>query len=310
MNIKDSCVSVRQHTAKVHFIKKTYTAAWVGTRRLSIGVTACTISLSAHAACLGIAFSADPLKVYIVPQQTATQIYINWAPLLEQVGQQTNQCFELLVPTSIPQFESDLNDGLPDFAFMNPYHAVMKWRAGEYVPLVASSEPIYGELSVSRGSKIRKIQDLKGRKIAFPAPNAFAASLLIRASLSQAGVQYDPIYLKTHSNVYRAVIRGDAAAGGGVYSTLFAEPAELKAELRVLMETKRYTAHPFSANARIPLALQHQVQNAFLEISQTKTGRKLLNDVQINEPKVVTFEINYQPLEALELEKFVIRNAN
>ena len=284
--------------------------ALVGARQLAIGVTAYFISLSVHAACLGVASSLAPLKVYIVPQQTATQTFTNWAPLLEQVGQQTNQCFELFVPTSIPQFESDLNDGLPDFAFMNPYHAVMEWRAGEYVPLVASSEPIYGELSVSRDSKIQKIQDLKGSKIAFPAPNAFAASLLIRATLSQEGVQYDPIYLKTHSNVYRAVIRGDVAAGGGIHSTLLAEPAELKAELRVLMETKRYTAHPFSANARIPLALQYQIQNAFLEIGQTDEGRKLLIDVQLGEPKAVTFAINYQPLEALQLEKFVIRNAN
>jgi phosphonate transport system substrate-binding protein len=254
--------------------------------------------------------SQPPLKVYIVPQLTATQTYTHWAPLLEQVGQQTKQCFDLLVPISIPQFESDLNDGLPDFAFMNPYHAVMKWRESEYVPLVASSEPIFGVLSIRWTSKIQKIHDLKGRKIAFPAPNAFAASLLIRATLSQEGVPYTPVYLKTHSNVYRAVIRGDAAAGGGIQSTLLAEPAELKAELRVLMETKRYTAHPFSANARVPVALQHQIQDAFLEIGQTSAGRKLLNDVQLAVPKAVTFAINYQPLEALQLDKFVIRNAN
>jgi phosphonate transport system substrate-binding protein len=284
--------------------------ALVGGLRLLIGVTAYMISLSVHAACLGMASSQAPLKVYIVPQLTATQTYTNWAPLLERVGIQTKQCFELMVPTSIPEFESDLNDGLPDFAFMNPYHAVMTWRDSQYVPLVASSEPIYGVLSISRGSKIQKIQDLKGSKIAFPAPNAFAASLLIRATLSQVGVQYDPIYLKTHSNVYRAVIRGDAAAGGGIQSTLLAEPVELKAELRVLIETKRYTAHPFSANARIPLALQQQIQNALLEIGQTNGGRQLLNDVQLAEPKTVTFAINYQPLEALQLEKFVMRNEN
>lgn len=268
------------------------------------------ISLSAHAACLGVSSSQAPLRVYIVPQLTATQTYTNWAPLLEQVGQQTNQCFELLVPTSIPQFESDLNDGLPDFAFMNPYHAVMKWRKSEYVPLVASSEPIYGVLSVSRGSKIKNIQDLKGSKIAFPAPNAFAASLLIRATLALDGVPFTPVYLKTHSNVYRAVIRGDVAAGGGIQSTLHAEPVELKEELSVLMETKRYTAHPFSANARITVELQHQIQNAFIEIGKTKLGRKWLNDVQLTEPKAVTFAINYQPLEALQLDKFMMRNAN
>lgn len=284
--------------------------ALISLRQFIVAMTAYIFSLTAHAACLGVASSAAPLKVYIVPQLTATQTYTKWAPLLYQVGQKTKQCFELMVPTSIPQFEADLNDGLPDFAFMNPYHAVMQWRKSQYVPLVASSEPIYGVLSVSRGSKIQKIQDLNGSKIAFPAPNAFAASLLIRATLSQEGVQYDTVYLKTHSNVYRAIIRGDVAAGGGIHSTFVAEPAELKAELSVLMETKRYTAHPFSANARIPVKLQHQIQVALLEIGQTHEGRQLLNDVQLSEPKAVTFAINYQPLEALQLEKFLINNAN
>lgn len=283
--------------------------AWVGARQLGIGVTSYIISLSVHAACLGVASSA-PLKVYIVPQLTATQTYTNWAPLLEQVGQLTKQCFELIVPTSIPNFESDLNDGLPDFAFMNPYHAVMQWSGNKYIPLIASSEPIFGVLSVSRNSKALKVQDLNESKIAFPAPNAFAASLLIRATLTLEGVSYTPIYLKTHSNVYRSIIRGDVAAGGGIQSTLTAEPSELKAELRVLMETKRYTAHPFSAHDRVPIELQHQIQDAFLEIGQTNSGRKLLNDVQLAEPKAVTFAVNYQPLEALQLEKFVVRNAN
>lgn len=232
---------------------------WVKVRQFVIGVTAFIFSISVHAACLGVASSSASLKVYIVPQLTAAQTYMHWAPLLEQVGELTKQCFELMVPTSIPQFEADLNDGLPDFAFMNPYHAVMTWHKSKYVPLVASSEPIYGVLSVRRDSKLQNTQDLKGSKIVFPAPNAFAASLLIRAALSQEGVQYAPIYLNTHSNVYRAVIRGDAVAGGGIQSTLLAEPAELKAELRVLMETKRYTAHPFSANAGIVYEIFRQV---------------------------------------------------
>lgn len=284
--------------------------AWVNVRHFVIGVSAYIMSLGVNAACLGVATSAAPLKVYIVPQLTATQTYTNWAPLLEQVGQQTKQCFDLIVPISIPQFESDLNDGLPDFAFMNSYHAVMKWREHKYIPLVASSDPIYGVLSVTRDSKIQTVHGLNGTKIAFPAPNAFAASLLIRATLTLEGVPFTPVYLKTHSNVYRSVIRGDVVAGGGIQSTLQSEPAELRAELRVLMETKRYTAHPFSAHARVRPELQQHIQDAFLALGQTSEGRQLLKGVQLTDPKVVNFETNYQPLEALNLEKFMVRNAN
>jgi len=278
--------------------------------KASIGLGACAITFSVYGKCLGDPTAPSPLKIYVVPQLTATQIYVNWAPLLERLGYQTKQCFELNIPTNIPQFEADLNNGIPDFAYMNPYHAVMKWRESQYVPLVASGEPIYGVLTVRRDSMVQNIGKLSGEKIGFPAPNAFAASLLIRATLALERVAFEPVYLKTHSNVYRSVILGDVVAGGGIQSTLSAEPSELRAELRVLMETKRYTAHPFSANSRVPVNLQRQIQEALLEIAQTSEGSKLLEAAQLKDLIPVTIEANYLPLEILGLEKFVVRNAN
>lgn len=267
-------------------------------------------SQSLMAACLGDQATARSYKVYIVPQLTATQIYTRWGPVLEQIGKETKQCFELVVPTSIPQFEADLASGKPDFAFMNPYHTAMRWRDNRYVPLVASSEPIFGVIAVKKDSKISGLRDLHGSKVAFPAPNAFAASLLIRAMLAGDGIAFEPVYVKTHSNVYRSVVRGDVSAGGGIQSTLLAEPTELQSELRVLAETKRYTAHPFSANALVPEVIQKSIQSALIKMGQSSEGADLLQRIQLSKPMMVTYQENYQPLEALKLEKFVIKSAD
>ncbi|WP_062310021.1 phosphate/phosphite/phosphonate ABC transporter substrate-binding protein [Polynucleobacter sinensis] len=275
-------------------------------------IIGCVIYLStitAQATCLGDQAATKSLKVYIVPQFTATQIYTRWSAVLEQVGKETQQCFDLIVPTSIPQFEGDLLAGKPDFAYMNPYHAVMKWRNHQYIPLVASGDPIFGILAVQKDSRINDLRELGGARVAFPAPNAFAASLLIRATLAKDGVPIEPVYVKTHSNVYRSVIRGDAAAGGGIQSTLMSEPPELKSELRTLMETKRYTSHPFSANARVSEAVRKRVQDAFLAMDKSSSGADLLKGVQLAKPILVSYKTNYQPLEALSLEKFVVKSA-
>jgi phosphonate transport system substrate-binding protein len=155
------------------------------------------------------------------------------------------------------------------------------------------------------------MQDLSYGNIAFPAPNAFAASLLIRSLLANNGVRFEPVYVKTHSNVYRSVVRGDiAVAGGGIESTLLAEPTELKDELRVLAETKRYTSHPFSANARVPKVVQERVQTAFLNLAKTPDGTELLSHIQMAKPMVVSYKANYQALEALKLDQFVVRSAD
>jgi phosphonate transport system substrate-binding protein len=263
----------------------------------------------AIAACLGDK-SAQPLKVYIVPQLTASQTYTRWGPLLDQIGKNTEQCFDLIVPVSIPQFEADLANGRPDFVFMNPYHMAMKWRNHQYIPLVASSEPIFGVITVRRDSTQSSLRDLSGSKIGFPAPNAFAASLLIRSMLATNGIAFEPDYLKTHSNVYRSVARGDVTAGGGIHATLSAEPTELQDELRILAETKRYTAHPFAASARVPVAIQKRVQTAFLNLAKTNEGAELLNRIQLTKPMEVTYKDNYQALEALKLEKYVVKSVD
>lgn len=268
------------------------------------------ISGSVHAACLGDT-AVKPSKAYIIPQLTATQIYTRWGPVLERVGKSAQLCFELIVPATIPQFETDLANGRPDFVFMNPYHVVMKWREHQYVPLVASSELLFGVLTVKKDSKYASLQDLSNGKIAFPAPNSFAASLLIRSLLANNGIPFEPLYVKTHSNVYRSVVRGDGAvAGGGIHITLLAEPPELKDELRILAETKRYTPHPFSANARVPKVIQERVQTAFLDLAKTADGAELLSHIQMAKPMVVSYKANYKELEALKLDKLVVRSAD
>lgn len=264
----------------------------------------------ASAACVGDQSAKSAYKVYVVPQLTATQIYSRWSPLLERIGKETNHCFELIVPSSIPHFESDLLNGKPDFAYMNPYHAVMKWRDHQYIPLVASGDPVYGILAIQNASKITAIKDLSRGRIAFPAPNAFAASLLIRATLAKEGISFEPVYVKTHSNVYRSVIRGDVEAGGGIQSTLMAEPPELKAELKTLMETKRYTSHPFSANSRVPERIRKEIQDSLIRLDQSNVGSDLLTGAQLAKVIPVTYKINYQPLENLQLEKFVVKSAD
>ena len=274
---------------------------------ISIGIFA---PKAVVAACLGD-IAVKPIKAYIVPQLTASQTYTQWAPVLDRVGKSAELCFDLIVPATIPQFETDLAKGRPDFVFMNPYHVVMKWREHQYVPLVASSEPIFGVLTVKKDSKYASLQDLSNGKIAFPAPNSFAASLLIRSLLTNNGIRFEPVYVKTHSNVYRSVVRGDVAiAGGGIESTLLAEPSELKGELRVLAETKRYTSHPFSANTRIPKATQERVQSAFLNLAKTADGAELLSRIQMAKPMTVSYKANYQALEALKLDQYVVRSAD
>jgi len=255
--------------------------------------------------CLGDKHAPKPYVVSVVPQLPASETYSHWAPVLEAIGLATKQCFILSISKSIPDFEAELMAGTPDFSYMNPYHQVMVHRRQAYRPLVADATPLTGIVVVRRDSGISKLEDLHGKQLAFPSPNAFAASLIVRATLRQLGIDIQPIYVKTHSNVYRSVLQADVVAGGAINTTLLREPEGLQSQLKVLFESKGYRAHPFSAHPRVPVALQDGVAKAFVAYANSQAGSSAMNRAQMPQPVAVTYGRDYLPLEQLKLESFV-----
>lgn len=260
-----------------------------------------------YAACLG---EQNTTKVYtfdVVPQLTAAKIYTTWSPLLQRVGQEAGLCFELRVSPTIPEFEQKLLKGEPEFAFLNPYHAVLAYQKKKYQPLLADSQDLLtGILVVRADSPIKSLDELKGKNVTFPAPNAFAASLLIRAELAKKKIGINPVFVKTHSNVYRSIIGKDAMAGGGVNNTLDNEAHEVRQQLRVLFETPAYTPHPIVTLPSVPNAVRDRFLKAMIKLEQDDEGRKLLDGINLNKPQAVTYAKHYKPLESLQLEKFLV----
>jgi phosphonate transport system substrate-binding protein len=243
----------------------------------------------------------------VVPQLTAAKIYTTWSPLLQRVGQESGLCFELRVSPTIPEFEQKLLKGEPAFVYLNPYHAVLAYQKQKYQPLLADSEDLLtGILVVRADSPIKSLDELKGQNVAFPAPNAFAASLLIRAELAKKKINITPNFVKTHSNVYRSVIGKDTVAGGGVNNTLDNEAPEVRQQLRVLFETPAYTPHPVATHPSISVAVRDRFLKAMLKLTQDEEGRKLLDGINLHKPQPVSYAKHYKPLESLQLEKFLV----
>ncbi len=268
---------------------------------------------SAPAACLGLPTWAQsgagrPSYVLsVVPQFPAAELHRDWAPPLERVAHEAGLNLSLKLATSIPRFEAELMAGFPDFAFMNPYHAVMAMKAQGYLPLVRDSKPLTGILVVRRDSAVKSVKDLSGHEIAFPAPNAFGASLWMRALLSEReGITYTPNYVQTHSNVYRQVIRGKAMAGGGVNNTLLQETDEVRADLRVLLETPGAAPHPLAAHPRVPAPVQMAFAQAWMRLAADPAGQVFLKDVAMSRPMRADYARDFKPLEQFKLDKYVV----
>jgi len=287
----------------------------ISTSRMAIAVLSAGILLQSAtnclATCLGATASKNVLLVEIVPQLPASVLYNSWAPLLEKLGNAAGLCFELYIPETIPTFETEFLAGKPDVVFLNPFHAVMAKRAQNYTPVLADGDTkLSGILVVKKDGTIKKLEDLQGQKIAFPSPNSFAASLLIRSDLARLGIKTEESYLESHSNVYRGVILRDYQAGGGVNNTFMRENPSIKDGLTVLYETKKFTPHPLCLHPRISEEIQSRIKAGFMNLKNTEEGRKLLFNVQLTNPIEVSYETNYAILEKMDLDQFSVKGAN
>jgi len=257
------------------------------------------------------AFASEPTEYRFsrAPQQSARATVEAWAPLLKRISVDSGVALKLIVYDNREKFEADFLDGVPDFTFGNPLYAVMGRKRSGYVPILRDdARKLTGIIVVRADSAIKNVQDLAGKAIGFPGPNAMAASLYPRALLSnEFGLTYRSVYLGVHENVYRSVFLGQVDAGGGVASTLDKEPADLRNQLRVLYETPGIVSHPLLVHPRVPKDVQKKVADAFLALANDAIGQELLAAVSFTKPVLADYKRDYAEIERLHLESLRIK---
>ena len=250
---------------------------------------------------------ADNFTWSVVPQFTSTAIHRDWTPILDELEKRTGHTFTLKIYETFSDFEANFLEGKSDFCYMNPYHIVMAKQAQNYTPLIRDDKSqLTGILTSRKGSNIQILSDLKGQKIAFASPNAFAASLYMQSLLkNKEHIDFTPVYAGTHSNAYRQVLTGKVKAAGGVYRTLSKEPLEVQSALQVIYKTPSTPTHSITAHPKVSTNIQKEVQQAILDLAQTERGQSLLNAILIPRPVKASYQQDYQALEKLNLTPLV-----
>jgi len=261
---------------------------------------------------LALAFVAESqaeevYSVGVVPQFGARKIVKIWQPILDEVSRQAGIKLKLKTSSSIPEFEKQIFAGEFDFAYMNPYHAIVANEKQGYVPLLRDTgRDLYGIIVVKKDSPIKSVKELDGGIVAFPSPNALGAALLPRAEfVRKYNIKTDEIYVKSHSSVYLNVLLGKAIAGGGVQKTLSQQPEKIRSSLRVLYTTTKVSPHPISVHPRVNKAIQEKIKAAFLKMGEEVGGKKLLKGIPMKKIDEANLS-DYDLLKTMGLEAFFV----
>lgn len=253
-------------------------------------------------------------ETYVIsraPQQSVLKTEKQWLPLIKYLNKTTGYRFRLKVYEARARFENDIMAGRPDLFFGNPGYYIAASQKHPYLPLVRSNKgKSKGIVVVRKNSDYTRIEQLNGRKIAFPDKSAFLASLYIRSQLSKVhNISFMPVYVGGHDNVYRNVLAGKVEAGGGVYRSLKLEPEALRRQLRVIHETPGVAPHPLVIHKRVPAKVRKAILKAILDLNKTETGKKMLKTVKLKKPVAANHARDYEPVKKMSLDmyKFLIK---
>jgi len=218
----------------------------------------------------------------IVPQFHSQSLFRIWNPILKELSKETGIKFKLTGNSSFLGFENELRAGKYDFAYVNPYHAVMASNAKKYKAILSDADSKGQGILVVKKTASEKVAKLQNKKVAFPSPNTLASSILLRSELEHKfKIKVKPQYLKTHTDVYMNVYQGTYDAGGGVYRTFQKLSPKIKNSLKVVHKTEKIPAHPIVVHPKVPEDVQKKVVAAFLKMSKNPKTNAMLEKIPV-----------------------------
>lgn len=225
---------------------------------------------------------ANNLVLGVVPQQSPLVLSKKWLEVANYLKQHTGLNVIFSTEKSIPEFEKTLYEGFYDIAYMNPYHFIVANKKQNYNAFLRADKDIIGIL-VSKRKDIN-FEDknfLKDKRFLFPAPNAFAATLLTKFELKKIynfdiDKEAKVLYVNSHDSVYKGISRDIGYLGGGIVRTFnnFSDIKD-KNSLNIVYKTKSYPSHPFAYHPRVSKDVIEKLEIAILNMP--KNLKKLLS---------------------------------
>lgn len=231
----------------------------------------------------GISFAVHPLH-------NPALLHAVYSPLIDHLNRTVpGQAFRLVASRDYANFDRRLLAGQFDFALPNPYQAIRAAAAGYRIfGKMAGDENFRGLILTRRDSPVRRFADLRGRRIAFPAPTAVAATMLPQYFLHRNGLplaDYRPLYVGSMESAMESLATGgcDAAAvWPDPWEKLLRLDPDRAALLTVRWQTPALVNNALVAHPGLDPALVDLVLASLVSLDRSAAGRALLASLEVN----------------------------
>jgi phosphonate transport system substrate-binding protein len=232
-------------------------------------------------------------REYIVgihPLHNPQRLMEVYDPILQYISNQIPGAhFKLEASRNYEEFDKKLYSGHFDFAMPNPYETVLSLKHGYHVfGKMAGDEHFRGIILIRKDSGIQQVSDLKGKKIAYPALTALAATMMPQFYLHTHGLDVnrdvENIYVGSQESSILNVLRGHVAAGATwpiPWQAFQVEHPDLASQLVLKWQTEPLVNVGWVVREDIPPNLVAQFGKVLFDLNQTPHGRGMLAHVPI-----------------------------
>ena len=220
---------------------------------------------------------ARPLRVMLVPADGGTEdgTKADYLPVFNAVTRMTDVHFDIRVGQSYGAVVEGMANHLTDVAFFGPVTFLQARERGAAELLAVAVEKgesvYYSAIFVRTASPMRRVEELRGKRMAFGDVNstssfAFPVAMLIDAGLDPARDLGNVLITGSHANSLKALQEGHADAAGASFDSFekAVRQGAIKAEeVRVLAKSQPIPYPPLALHPKLPTPMKAKLRDAF-----------------------------------------------
>lgn len=252
--------------------------------------------------------AADNVKEYVVgihPLHNPKRLFEVYDPIVSYIEAGIpGTRLKLEASRNYEEFDKKLYSGHFDFAMSNPYQTVRSLKYGYRVfGKMGDDENFRGIILVRKDSGISKVGDLKGKKVAYPAPSALAATIMPQYYLHTHGIDInrdiENLYVGSQESAIMNVLRGHTAAGATwpvPWITFTQEHPDMARQLEIKWQTGTLPNNGWVVRKDVPAELTAKFAALLFGLNSSAEGRKMLARLPISKFEAATDKA-YQPVQ-------------
>jgi phosphonate transport system substrate-binding protein len=268
------------------------------------------VALALAPAVPGHAVAADRpvLRVSAIPDEAPTELIRKFKPLGAYLEKALGMEVKFQPVTDYPATVEGLAAGHLDLVWYGGFTFVQaRKRTGTAIPLVQREEDarFHSRFIARPGSGITRLEDLKGKTVAFGSPSSTSGHLMPRWFLLQAGLVPERDFAKVafsgaHDATAKWVESGKVDAGAlneSVWNKLVEERKVDTTKVASFHTTPDFFDYNWTVRGDLDPALAEKIRAAFLALDPANPEHKAILDLQRTRRFIPTRVENYETIE-------------